>query len=49
MGQTFPTSTTRSLTAQAEMNPLNIDSVVSFPLGGSEPNMSSITDLSEAQ
>ena len=49
MGQTFPTSTTRSLTAQAEMNPLNIDSVVSFPLGGSEPNMSPITDLSEAQ
>jgi hypothetical protein len=39
----------RSVPTQTEMNPLNIDSVVSFPLGGSEPNMSSITDLSEAQ
>jgi hypothetical protein len=46
MGQMDSTNTTG---VQANMNALDAGSDVYFPLGGSEPSVNALTDLSEAQ
>jgi hypothetical protein len=45
MGQAATTSVSNAL----PISPLDVGSIVDFPLGENEPNVPSITDLSEVQ